>query len=135
MKYPIDKEKLITQWQAARDTPPDKGDIELISAIVTAVDEAYRAGKSERRTVAEMESKRNAFIRTLPQKSVADIIEADRLHNYAKQPEIAFVVTMMHVYGAVPLECDGNNLLRFLVTLFHYGFVSGIRQERKKHNR
>ena len=58
--------------------------------------------------------------------------EAIRLGEYADCEEYIFCGSMANIYGCVPLQTDGDNLYKFLQTLYHYGKVQGIRQERAK---
>jgi hypothetical protein len=42
-----------------------------------------------------------------------------------------FVVSMADIFGCHPLKADGDALYHFLETIYNYGRVEGIRQERK----
>lgn len=58
--------------------------------------------------------------------------EAIRLGEYVDYEEYRFCRKMADAYGCTPLQIDGDNLYKFLQTLYHYGKVQGIRQERAK---
>lgn len=66
---------------------------------------------------------------------VAPIMEARKLYEYSEAHEIRFCKEMARVYGCVPKEGDAENLAGFLTTLYHYGRVQGIRQERARRKR
>lgn len=61
--------------------------------------------------------------------------EAADLFKYANIDDSLFCERMMKLYGCVPLESDKGNLIAFLITLFNYGKVQGIRSERAKRKR
>ena len=61
--------------------------------------------------------------------------EAIRLGEYVDCDEYIFCRSMADVYGCIPLRTDGDNLYRFLQTLYHYGKVQGVRQERARKRR
>lgn len=42
-----------------------------------------------------------------------------------------FVMNMAGIFGCRLLKSDGDNLYHFLETIYNYGRVEGIRQERK----
>lgn len=60
------------------------------------------------------------------------IREAIRLGEYVDYEEYRFCRRMADAYGCTPLQTDGDNLYKFLSTLYHYGKVQGIRQERAR---
>lgn len=60
------------------------------------------------------------------------IREAIRLGEYVDYEEYRFCWRMADAYGCTPLQTDGDNLHKFLSTLYHYGKVQGIRQERAR---
>ena len=43
-----------------------------------------------------------------------------------------FVVSMADIFGCRPLKADGDALYHFLETVYNYGRVDGIRQERRR---
>ncbi len=61
--------------------------------------------------------------------------EAIRLGEYANYEEYTFCRRMADVYGCIPLQTNGDNLYKCLSTLYHYGKVQGIRQERARKQR
>lgn len=61
-----------------------------------------------------------------------EVREAISLGKYVSYREMLFCRTMADVYGCVPLQTDGDNLNMFLSTIYHYGKVQGIRQERTR---
>lgn len=61
---------------------------------------------------------------------MAPMLEAVKLWEHSDYTEIRFCENMARLYGCIPLDADGDNLNNFLVTLFHYGKVQGIRAER-----
>ncbi len=63
------------------------------------------------------------------------IIEAVRMGEYADCGEWAFCRAMADTYGCKPLKADVVNFDRFLCTLFHYGKVEGVREERARKKR
>lgn len=63
------------------------------------------------------------------------MMEAVKLWEYSSWHEIRFCVNMAKLYGCRPLEADVDNFNNFLVALYHYGRVQGIRAERAKRNR
>lgn len=79
-----------------------------------------------------LEAAREVYIDALSVAEVASMMEATRLFEYANTDEHKFCVNMAHLYGCVPLKEDGSNLNNFLVTLYHYGKVQGIRAERAR---
>lgn len=64
-----------------------------------------------------------------------EVNEAIRLGRYADYEEYILCWHLANVYGCVPLQTDGDNLYRFLQTLYHYGRIQGIRQERARRKR
>lgn len=89
-----------------------------------------------RRPNAEiLEQEREAYIRTLPRVRISSMLEAVELSKHAKKQELFFCNDMARLYGCGPLKADGDNLGNFLVTLFHYGKIQGIRQERARKRR
>lgn len=81
------------------------------------------------------EKRREIFIQSLSVAQVTAIMEAERLFKYSYAEELQFCVNMAKVYGCVPKEGDEENLRDFLATLYHYGIVQGIRQERARRKR
>lgn len=79
-----------------------------------------------------LEAAREDYINALSVAEVAPMMEANRLFKYANTDEYKFCANMAHLYGCVPLKEDGNNLNNFLVTLYHYGKIQGIREERAR---
>lgn len=84
-------------------------------------------------------TERMQYISSLPFSKVTALMkaamEAADLSKYASYEESVFCECMMKLYGCVPLESDKSNLITFLVTLFHYGRVQGIRAERARRKR
>lgn len=58
--------------------------------------------------------------------------EAISLGEYVNCEEYTFCRRMADIYGCIPLQTDGDNLYKFLSTIYHYGKVQGIRQERAR---
>ena len=81
------------------------------------------------------EADRRVYIDSLPVSEVAPMMEAVKLWEYSSWHEIRFCVNMAKLYGCRPLEADVDNFNNFLVALYHYGRVQGIRAERAKRNR
>lgn len=114
------------------------GEAELRVADHALRDEANKKAASawNRRPNAEiLEQEREAYIRTLPRVRISSMLEAVELSKYAKMKELFFCNDMARLYGCRPLKADGDNLRDFLVTLFHYGKIQGIRQERARKRR
>ena len=80
----------------------------------------------------KLEAAREHYVSSLSVAEIAPIMEAVKLFEYAGFTEMTFCMNMAKLYGCVPLKSDGNNLNDFLVTLYHYGKVQGIRAERAK---
>lgn len=80
----------------------------------------------------KLEAAREHYVSSLSVAEVAPMMEAVKLFEYADFAEAIFCMNMAKLYGCVPLKSDGNNLNDFLVTLYHYGKVQGIREERAK---
>lgn len=84
----------------------------------------------------DLEAARENYIHSLPYTEVAALMkaatEAAGLSQYASLEDSIFCERMMKLYGCVPLESDKTNLITFLITLFNYGKVQGIRAERAK---
>ena len=81
---------------------------------------------------AKIEAKQKAHIYSLPAQEKTTLNEAVKLSRYATAQEWRFVYNMAAVYGCIPLETDGDNLILFLTDLYHYGVIMGIRQERAR---
>ena len=60
------------------------------------------------------------------------ILEAARLLRYSTLREYDFCYNIAEIYGCRPLETEGDNLYNFLLTLYHYGIIQGIRAERAR---
>ena len=91
-------------------------------------------GAWNRRSNAKMqEQERKVYVNPLSVAEMAPILEAVKLYDYSDYSELRFCRNMARVYGCKPLEADGDNLDKFLITLYHYGKVQGIRQERARH--
>ncbi|MBS6396490.1 MAG: hypothetical protein KH452_05005 [Clostridiales bacterium] len=78
------------------------------------------------------EKAREVYIDALSVAEVAPMLEAARLLNYSDYDELRFCSNMARMYGCKPLEGNSDNLIKFLVTLYHYGKVQGIRHERTR---
>lgn len=59
------------------------------------------------------------------------IREAVDLEKYANAAECVFCVKMAEVYGCIPAKRE-DNLYLFMISLFHYGIITGIRKERAR---
>ena len=55
------------------------------------------------------------------------ILEAARLLRYSTLREYDFCYNIAEIYGCKPLKTEGDNLYNFLLTLYHYGIIQGIR--------
>lgn len=101
----------------------------------TTLDEVVKkaAGTWNRRPNAEIwERERERYANSLSVAEVGQILEADKLWKYSTWKEIRFCRNMSEMYCCKPLSGDGDNFNNFLVTLYHYGTVQGIRQERAR---
>ncbi len=98
-----------------------------------AVDSWNRREQDDRRTQAEQE--RKVFCNSLSADETASMMEAVKLFRYSDCGELRFSGNMARLYGCIPLDSDGDNLLNFLCTLYHYGRVQGIRSERARRKR
>jgi hypothetical protein len=58
--------------------------------------------------------------------------EAIRLGEYAIYDEAMIGVKIAEIFGCKPLSEDRYNFSVFLSTIYHYGKIQGIRQERIK---
>jgi hypothetical protein len=58
--------------------------------------------------------------------------EAVKLGEYAVYDEAMIGANIAELYGCKPLSGDRYNFISFLGTIYHYGKVQGIRQERFK---
>lgn len=56
--------------------------------------------------------------------------EAVRLRDYANKYDIEFCREMAEFHGFYSVSGENQNLLEFLASIFHYGRIQGIRQER-----
>lgn len=83
----------------------------------------------------DKEIRREIFVQSLSVAQMAAIIEAERLYKYSSVEGLQFCRKMAKIYGCVPKEGDEENLMDFLATLYHYGIVQGIRQERARRKR
>lgn len=84
---------------------------------------------------AQAEQEREVFCNSLAEDEAAPMMEAVKLYAYSTCYELRFCENMARLYGCVPLDSDGDNLLTFLCTLYHYGQVQGIRAERARRKR
>lgn len=80
----------------------------------------------------KLEAAREHYVSSLSVAEIAPMMETVKLFEYAGFAEMTFCMNMAKLYGCVPLKSDGDNLNDFLVTLYHYGKVQGIRAERAK---
>ena len=80
-----------------------------------------------------METTNAEFAREVYANSLS--VEAEKFSQYADTAEYDFCERMARIYGCVPKNGDEWNLMKFLVTLYHYGTVQGVRDERKKRGR
>jgi hypothetical protein len=78
---------------------------------------------------------REVYANSLSVAQIAPIIEAEKFSQYADTAEYDFCERMARIYGCVPKNGDEWNLMKFLVTIYHYGTVQGVRDERKKRGR
>lgn len=102
-------------------------------AAEKAVEAWNRREQDDRRTQAEQEQK--IFCNSLSADETASMMEAVKLFRYSDCGELRFSGNMARLYGCIPLDSDGDNLLNFLCTLYHYGRVQGIRSERARRKR
>jgi hypothetical protein len=58
--------------------------------------------------------------------------EAVRLGEYAVYDEALIGIRIAEMYGCKPLNGDRYNFSAFLSSIYHYGKIQGIRQERIK---
>ncbi len=107
----------------SRIVPPEE-------AIRRAADAWNHRESDDRRT--QEEQKREVFCNSLAADEAAPMMEAIRLYQYSNCDELRFCGNMARLYGCIPLDNDGDNLLNFLCTLYHYGQVQGIRAERAR---
>jgi hypothetical protein len=61
-----------------------------------------------------------------------EIIEAVRLGERMDLDEITFCKEMSDVFGCKSLEVDAFNFTLLLGSIYHYGKIQGVRQERIK---
>lgn len=61
-----------------------------------------------------------------------EVEEAVKLGRNVNSEDMLFCMNMADSYGCRPLNGDLDNFLIFLSTLYHYGKVQGVRQERAK---
>ena len=111
---------------------------EFLSGKVITLDEAIKkaANAWNRRPTREVwEQERKVYASSLSVAEVGQILEAGKLWKYSTWREIRFCKNMAEMYGCKPLDSDGDNLNNFLVTLYHYGKIQGIRQERARKRR
>lgn len=104
----------------------------VFSEHITTLKEAKQSAVKAWNNRCDEEKRREVFVNSLSVAQVAPIIEAQRLYQYSDVNEMRFCREMARVYGCVPKEGDNENLTDFLTTLYHYGVVQGIRQERAK---
>lgn len=102
---------------------------------ITTLEEAKQNAVKAWNNRYDAEKRREVFVQSLSVAQVAPIIEARRLYEYSEAHEIRFCKEMARVYGCVPKEGDAENLAGFLTTLYHYGRIQGIRQERARRKR
>lgn len=81
------------------------------------------------------EQEQEASCNTLAADEATSMMEAVRLYQYSSCSELRFCENMARLYECIPLDSDGDNLLNFLCTLYHYGQVQGIRAERARRKR
>jgi hypothetical protein len=62
----------------------------------------------------------------------SEVIEAVKLGQMADVNEIMFCKNIADVYGCKPLNDEKDNFYIFLSTIYHYGKIQGVRQERSK---
>ena len=102
---------------------------------ITTLEEAKQNAVKAWNNRYDAEKRREVFGQSLSVAQVAPRIEARRLYEYSEAHEIRFCKEMARVYGCVPKEGDAENLAGFLTTLYHYGRIQGIRQERARRKR
>lgn len=61
--------------------------------------------------------------------------EAVQFRDYADAHDIEFCREMAEFHGCYSVKGENENLLEFLVSIFHYGRIQGIRQERARRKR
>lgn len=65
-------------------------------------------------------------------KYIREVKEAVKLGRNANVEEMIFCKNMADAYGCKPLSSDKDNFNAFLSTIYHYGKIQGVRQERAK---
>lgn len=65
-------------------------------------------------------------------KYIREVKEAVKLGRNADVEEMMFCKNMADAYGCKPLRSDKDNFNAFLSTIYHYGKIQGVRQERAK---
>lgn len=119
-------------------TGQTQGFVNMPSRYVTLEEAKEKAAEAWNRTpkTQQLEQAREEYINSMPFSKVAAFMkkaqEAADLFKYADIEDSLFCERMMKLYGCVPLESDKSNLITFLITLFNYGKVQGIRVERAK---
>ncbi len=116
-----------------------KGEPGKCITLAEAKEKAAAAWNKRQAAIKGMEQQEQAreiYINSMPFSKVAVFMkkatEAADLFKYADIEDSLFCERMMKLYGCVPLESDKSNLITFLITLFNYGKVQGIRAERAK---
>lgn len=121
------------QTMGFKDAPGKYVTLEEAKAKAT---EAWNRRTTTPGNIGELERKRADYINSMPFSKVAAFMkkaqEAADLFKYADIEDSLFCERMMKLYGCTPLESDNSNLITFLITLFNYGKVQGIRAERAK---
>ncbi|PJJ27808.1 hypothetical protein [Lacrimispora celerecrescens] len=64
--------------------------------------------------------------------NVKNVEEAVKLAKRTTCNDLLFVAGMARFYNCKPLNMERDDFLLFLSTLYHYGKIQGIRQERAK---
>ena len=137
-EHPIDENRKVAKvvcLQCNAGTSSFSTGKDFFTGKETTLDEAIKKAARAwncRPNMETREQEREAYIKALPQVKIASMLEAEKLSKYAEARELSFCDDMARLYGCVPLEADGDNLKKFLVTLLHYGKVQGIRQERAR---
>lgn len=104
------------------------------SEHITTLEEAKQSAVKAWNDRCDEEKRREVFANSLSVAQVGMIMEAGKLWEFATIEEQLFCYRMAKVYGCVPKAGNEDNLMNFLTTIYHYGVVQGIRQERAKRN-
>ncbi len=102
---------------------------------ITTLEEAKQSAVKAWNNRCDEEKRREVFVQSLSVAQVGLIMEAERLWKYATLQEQSFCYRMAKVYGCVSKAGNEDNLMNFLTTLYHYGVIQGIRQERARRKR